>query len=58
MAHINQNFRKLPGGYLFPEIGGGQVQGGGSVRLNYRVGIAHGHGDGFVLPVPPPFPAG
>ena len=21
MAHINQNFRKLPGGYLFPEIG-------------------------------------
>ena len=31
---------------------GGQVQGGGSVRLNYRVRIAHGHGDGFVLPVP------
>ena len=21
MARINQNFRKLPGGYLFPEIG-------------------------------------
>ena len=21
MAHINQNFLKLPGGYLFPEIG-------------------------------------
>ena len=21
MAHINQNYLKLPGGYLFPEIG-------------------------------------